>query len=437
MRSDIWRVFIVLIVGFTVGALLNQIALTLALFTLALLGWYLNRLHRLLAWMRNRKTVEAPDSPGLFGEICGEVDRMRERHKRRKKLMASYLKRFQEATTAMPDAVVILSEDNEILWANRASAKLLNVRWPQDRRQRITNLVRRPEISEIIINGTQGGSVEIVSPDDEELRLSVASVPFVKKQRLFVARDTTKLHRLNQVRSDFVANVSHELKTPLTVFSGYVESLAANDQDFPRKWRPAIEQLRRQADRMQAIINDLLMLSRLEQEETVQEPQPVLVPELLSGICKEAGEFSDDKRHVISIEAAQELSVLGDSRELDSAFSNIVFNAVQYTPARGIIEIRWYRDDAGAYLEVKDSGPGIPPQHLERITERFYRVDSGRSRDTGGTGLGLAIAKHVLNRHGASLEIESELDKGSTFRCVFPTDKIIPVTMDLDALAKA
>ena len=233
MRRDLWRIFSVLALGLAIGAVLDRILLTLFLATLLLLGWYIRRMQGLLAWLRSRKTAAAPDSPGMFEEICSEIDRMRERQKRRKKTLATYLKRFREATTALPDAVVVLGPDGEIEWANDAAADLLNVRWPQDRRQRITNIVRRAEIDEIVERGTDGGTAEITAPDDEARRLSVSIVPYVKKQRLFVARDTTKLHRLNQIRSDFVANVSHELKTPLTVFSGYVETLAEGQGELP------------------------------------------------------------------------------------------------------------------------------------------------------------------------------------------------------------
>jgi len=389
--------------------------------------WQLRQLRRLLTWLRNDKHNAAPDAPGVYEELCAEIDRLRERHKKRKKKLASYLKQFQQATTALPDATLVLGPENEIRWANAAAAQYLDIRWPQDNGQRLNHLLRAPEL--LVLLEEDGGihrSIEIPSPVDASVQLTLQIVPYGNKERLFVARDVTRLHRLNQIRSDFVANVSHELRTPLTVFSGYLESLAVDRENAPAHWLPAIDQLRSQAKRMQQVISELLALSRLEQEDVTAEDDVVAVPSILNAIVAEAQELSAERKHVFRLGIDASLALRGSTLELQSAFSNVIFNAVQYTPARGVITVTWQAgEDGGARLAVKDTGIGIAPQHIERLTERFYRVDMSRSRDSGGTGLGLAIVKHVLTRHGGSLQVESVPEEGSTFTCHFPAAQVL------------
>ncbi|MGH8246673.1 MAG: phosphate regulon sensor histidine kinase PhoR, partial [Gammaproteobacteria bacterium] len=243
---------------------------------------------------------------------------------------------------------------------------------------------------------------------------------------LLVARDITALHRLNEMRKDFVANASHELRTPLTVITGYLEALDEDAGARPAgEWHSRIAQMRKQSTRMQRLIEDLLTLSTMENESTAAEGEEIQVAELAAVIQKEAQTLSADAAHIITLEADPSLRLKGIHRDIYSAFSNIVCNAVQYTPPGGRIAIRWHGVENGAELEVEDSGEGIAPEHIPRLTERFYRVDKGRSRARGGTGLGLAIVKHVLARHDATLEIRSEPGKGSTFTCHFPGDRVI------------
>ncbi|MGH8555442.1 MAG: ATP-binding protein, partial [Gammaproteobacteria bacterium] len=227
-------------------------------------------------------------------------------------------------------------------------------------------------------------------------------------------------------RRDFVANVSHELRTPVTVIRGYLEILVGDPDRCPEAWRPILAQLETQTLRMQSIIEDLLLLSRLGQSDKITDARPVQVPELIGTIYQEAQALAGKPRHMFSLEIDPALSILGAKNELHSAFSNLIVNAIRYTPEGGVIRIRWYEDASGAHFEVSDSGIGIPPQHLPRLTERFYRVDQGRSRESGGTGLGLAIVNHVLKRHQARLHIDSTVGKGSTFRCDFPGGLITP-----------
>jgi two-component system phosphate regulon sensor histidine kinase PhoR len=424
--ADLLRLGAFLLVALLIGLASHHVAMAIAVALALYCAWQHRQLLRLLQWVRHRKERDAPDVAGLFEELCSEIDRLRERHKRRKKKLSGYLKQFQQATNALPDAVIVLGEDAEIGWANAAAARYLNVHWPQDAGQRLTNLVRFPVLKDLVESEPlPDRSIEIPAPADDGTQLSVQVVPYGADQRLLVARDVTRLHRLSQTRTDFVANVSHELRTPLTVFSGYLETIEGDREHCPPPWVPVIEQMRSHVARMQSVIEELLLLSRLEQADRVQDPEPVPVPELLASIQKEAQALSAEKRHLFNIAVDTTLWLRGSASELHSALSNLVFNAVQYTPARGFIKIRWWRDADGAHFAVQDTGIGIPAHHLPRLTERFYRVDPSRSRESGGTGLGLAIVKHVLARHGATLQVDSVVEEGSTFTCHFPPEAIV------------
>ncbi len=426
MQADLWRATAFLVLALLFGLASGQLLACLLIAAVSYAGWSHWRLRQLLGWLRDRKEHPAPDVPGVFEAICSEIDFLRTRHRRRKRKLATLLKQFEDATSALPDATVILGPDGEICWANTAARNQLGIRWPDDGRQRLTNLVRHPDVATLLESHTAADTtVDIPSPIDPGVQLSLRLVPYAEDMRLFVARDVTRLHRLSQMRSDFVANVSHELRTPLTVISGYLQSLRAQERQCPEAWKPVFSQMQAQTDRMTSVIQDLLLISRLESERSTLHGEPVSVPEMLKRIHGEAQTLSGDRRHLFSLEADPTLHLLGSESELDCAFSNLVTNAVQYTQPRGFIRIRWYGDEAGAHFAVEDNGIGIPEQHLPRITERFYRVDAGRSRESGGTGLGLSIVKHVLNRHDASLHIGSVIGKGSLFRCDFPTARVV------------
>ena len=339
-------------------------------------------------------------------------------------------------TRALPDATVVLDVNAEVRWANTAARRDLGIRWPEDVGQRITNLIRSPELRSFVESGRDDIAIEIPSPSDPKRHLSVLLAPYGREQRLCVARDITQLHRVNQIRRDFVANVSHELRTPITVFRGYLETLASQSELCPPAWRPALAQMLSHAERMRMLVEELLLLSTLEREDRVPQPETVDVSELIGDIHARARELSGTREHLFALEIAPGLSVRGARSELYSAFSNLVFNAVSYTPARGVIRIRWYRDADGAHFEVEDNGIGISAEHLPRLTERFYRVEASRTRSEGGTGLGLAIVKHVLQRHNAELVITSEPGKGSRFRCDFPPSEVVAPVVRLTEQAR-
>lgn len=427
MVRDYLRLSIVLGVALVIGLITEHVLLIALSAALACLFWQQKKLFQLLTWIRSRNDNDAPDVPGTLEEICREIDRLQLRHKKRKKKLAGYLQQFHQATTALPDATVVLDDDNRIQWANKAAAKFLNIHWPQDQRQRITNLIRSPALNRYLEHNydDQRSTVEIKSPLAADIYLSLRIVPYGKNQRLFVARDVTRIQKLVEIRKDFVANVSHELRTPLTVLRGYLETMQQHKQQCPEQWHASLNIMQDQAIRMESVINDLLMISRLEEGRFVTNPETVIVPEMIAKIHQEATALSGEKKHLFDISAEPDLWIKGNSSEIYSAFSNLVFNAVRYTPSHGLIRIRWYPDESGAHLEISDNGIGIPPQHIPRLTERFYRVEQSRSRDNGGSGLGLSIVKHVLSRHKASLHIDSQLGEGSTFRCDFPKEIIV------------
>jgi two-component system phosphate regulon sensor histidine kinase PhoR len=420
-----------------VGLITDQIIVLFAGLLLFLI-WYYRILKDLYLWLHSRTEKAPPELPGIINEICREIDFLRERHRQRKDKLSGFLRRFQDATAALPDAIIILGENGVIEWANEKAGEYLGIRWPQDGRQRITNLIRHPHLIAFLNRAENYEKpLQFESPVNLDQFLEFRIAPYGENQKLLMARDVTASQRINQMRRDFIANASHELRTPLTVIAGYLESFTDDIDQFPEEVRPRIKQMRKQTERMQRMIEDLLALSALETTPEETEPEVVMVPELLNGIYQEAQSLSGIMKHIFYLETDPDLWLRGNQRELYSAFSNLVFNAVQHTPEHGIIRLRWYADEKGAHFSVADNGEGIAPEHIPRITERFYRVDKGRSRDKGGTGLGLAIVKHVLVRHGAKLHIESQVGKGSTFRCDFPERAIVYVNPGEDASLSA
>jgi len=390
--------------------------------TLVYLVWHLINLYRLDGWLRRGRQLTVPASRGVWGELFNQFYKLRRRDRDRKRRIAYLLREFRNSTAAMPDAVVLLDSLWEIIWFNDAAERLLGLRPGQDLRRRIGNLIRHPDFIGYLRHGDFDEPVDIPAPAAPGLRVALHIVPYGSDQRLLLARDVTRLHRLEEMRRDFVANASHELRSPLTVLGGYLDAMRA-DARLEQDWGAPLAEMEHQMHRMLAIIKDLLELSRLETEAREAPFAPVDVPVMLQRVQREALALGYGPRDV-SVEVKDQVWVLGSESELFSAFSNLVFNAMRYTPDSGKVTIRWSMDDDGVRLSVADTGVGIAPEHIPRLTERFYRVDRSRSRDSGGTGLGLAIVKHVLQRHDADLEVESEPGKGSIFTCRFPLERI-------------
>tara|TARA_R110002072_G_C7963832_1_gene534151 strand:+ start:2498 stop:3814 length:1317 start_codon:yes stop_codon:yes gene_type:complete len=426
MKHDIWRFIGVIFLSSLIGIISDLFSLSLIAGLLFFIWWQYREFSKILFWLKKRKEASSPSQTGIVDETCREIDYLRDRNKSRKKKLSRYLKRFQEGTGALPDAVIILGEHDEIEWANAKAQEYIGVAWPKDASLRLSNLVRYPKLIKYLNSSDSEleKGLQITSPVNLKLVLEIRISPYGETQKLLVARDITEISRTNQMRKDFIANASHELRTPLTVISGYLEGFV-DDPQCPAEWVNYMQQMRSQSIRMQRLIQDLIQLSNLEAKQGKSEHDVIQVPDMLLAISNEAKLLSGFMSHEITLNVDQNLTLKANYQEVYSVFSNLVFNAVQYTPERGRIELGWYEDEAGAHFSVRDNGLGFASEHIPRLTERFYRIDAGRSREKGGTGLGLAIVKHALARYDGRLYIESDLNKGSLFRCDFPKSHII------------
>ncbi|MHB9799883.1 phosphate regulon sensor histidine kinase PhoR [Pseudomonas sp. MT3] len=411
--------------GLLVGLISGQWGWALAAALAAYLGWTLWQLLRLYNWLKTHQSDEAPpDGYGLWGEVFDSIYHLQRRNQKARGRLQAVIDRMQESTAALRDGMILLDRDGNLEWWNQSAERLLGLKSPQDGGQPVTNLVRHPRFKEYFAHEDYREPLELTSPINDNLRLQFHITLYGAGEHLMLVRDVTRVHQLEQMRKDFIANVSHELRTPLTVIAGYLETLLDNVEEVNPRWTRALQQMQQQAGRMQSLLNDLLLLAKLEATDYPADNKPVAVDLMLLSIRNDAQALSGARNHRISLEADAKVKLKGSEAELRSAFSNLVFNAVKYTPDEGDIHIRWWADEQGAHLAVRDSGIGIDPKHLPRLTERFYRVDSSRNASTGGTGLGLAIVKHVLLRHRGSLDISSVPGKGSSFTCHFQPQQV-------------
>lgn len=378
---------------------------------------------RLARWLENPDEVEPPDATGTWGDIFYRLQKLQKRQKASRGQLTSALEQFEHAAMAVPDGMVILNRGEQIEWCNPASRKYMGLDCDRDRGQFIRYLLRQAQFLDFLDAADYSRRLVCKSPVNRELTLSLQLVPFGESQKLLVARDITDLERVDAMRRDFIANVSHELRTPLTVVGGFVETLA-DAHDLPAsETRRYFDLMLDHTRRMQHLLDDLLTLSRLESDDHALKDEPVNVPELAQALKAEAESLSRG-RHRVSLQLDSTAWLKGNLQEIRSALGNLVSNAVRYTPEGGEIVLAWRERAGEAVFSVSDTGEGIAAEHIPRLTERFYRVDRSRSRETGGTGLGLAIVKHVLTRHGARLEIQSIPGKGSTFSAIFPASRL-------------
>ena len=387
-------------------------------FTILLLLWWLRQHLRSTRayhhWLGGNGSLYPPEGEGIWAEIHDlTIKRIRQRRKRLHQGV-QLMREFRHAASALPDAVMILDARRHILWMNQRCETLLGLNPRKDTGVTITNLIRTPAFTRWFAR-QDDSSITLAAPLNSRMRLQYRRIPYGTNRHMLLVRDVTERERIEQTRKDFVANVSHELRTPLTVLSGYLEMM---QQAELREWQPAIRQMREQSQRMQNIIDDLLTLSRMDGENLLENQQALNIPAWMQALAKEARALSNG-RHGIELKQQSDQWLQGHE-SLYQAFSNLVSNAVRYTPEGGKITLIWRTGPEGGEFAVMDTGIGIPRQHIPRITERFYRVDSDRSREAGGTGLGLAIVKNVLQQHGAHLLVESEVGRGSTFSCAFP-----------------
>ncbi|MGL5287432.1 PAS/PAC sensor signal transduction histidine kinase [Aeromonas sp. RU39B] len=422
-RQQSWR-----IAGFyapfaLLGWLLDHPAAALLVAAVLHIGWHYRQQRRLAYWLWHDRSLVPPTGTGSWEDIFNGIYRLQQRQRSRRRELASLIRRFREGAEALPDAAVVYREDGSILWCNRLAEKMLGFRWPEDAGQHIGNLIRAPAFTAYLGKGDYEDPLELPSPVNEDKLLEFRIMPYALEQVILVARDVTRLRSLEKTRKHFVANVSHELRTPLTVLKGYLEMI--EEPPTPATWGKVHKVMFEQAVRMDNLVNQLLTLSRIEAASDVDLTRVVDMPAMLAILEQEAHALSGDKQHRIEFVIQPGLNIYGDPDLLRSAVSNLVYNAVHYTPAGRGITVEWRKQGQSALFSVSDEGDGIAPEHLSRLTERFYRVDRARSRQTGGSGLGLAIVKHALSHHDSHLDIESRVGKGSRFSFVIPAQLLV------------
>jgi two-component system phosphate regulon sensor histidine kinase PhoR len=407
------------VVGWIAGHALAFVSLALA----GLLAWQFWNLVRFEQWLRRRAVTAPPDLHGVWGEVLATTSRIYRRKVFHKRRVLVLLREFRRMTSAMPDGAILLGQNREILWFNRTAARWLGLKRKVDYGIRIDNLVRHPDLVEYLDRrgGAAAARIHLTKDGDRWLLFRLVTTN-TTGQQLLIVRDVTSEARLESMRKDFVANASHELRSPLTVITGYLDALG-EDPTLDPVWQMPVQEMRRQSDRMRGIVQDLLELSRLEAQSGEAERSAVDVGGMLALIRKDAL-GRPERPAIVELRLDTDALLLGSETELHSIFANLVSNAVKYTPAEGRVDIRWWTDERGGHVEVRDTGIGIAAEHLPRLTERFYRVDAGRSRKLGGSGLGLAIVKHALQRHGGRLDVHSVEGRGSTFTCHFPAARV-------------
>jgi two-component system, OmpR family, phosphate regulon sensor histidine kinase PhoR len=412
------------IAGLVLGAAFA--ALFLFVFLLIAVGIALRDRSRLARWLAHPGLDDVPDDEGAWGEIYARLHRILREQTATRASLSHALWRFRQAGEAMPDGVIVLDADNRIEWMNPSAEGHFGLAFKRDRGQAITNLVRHPAFVGHLEARLFGEPLLLKGPGEADRILSVQLVPYGSREKLMLSRDVTRWERLEAMRRDFIANVSHELRTPLTVMTGFLETLTDAREADEKLYRRSLALMTDQAGRMQRLVEDLLMLSRLEDSRYPLKEEPVDVPALLQSVLVEAEGLNRDQHRIAS--KLEPVWLLASREEIRSAFSNLVTNAIRYTPPGGDILVTWGLENGAPAMRVRDNGEGIAPEHIPRLTERFYRVDRSRSRASGGTGLGLAIVKHVLQRHQGRLEIASEVGRGSTFSCIFPAARAVPAS---------
>jgi two-component system phosphate regulon sensor histidine kinase PhoR len=413
----------VLTLAVVVGFLLGQVWPVVTLAALGVVAWHYWRLRKLLLRLTARERLAPVQGSGVWNELDRLLHRSQVEMRARKRRLLDILRAYRAAAAALPDAVVVVDRNSQrVQWFNKAATSLLGLQYPNDIGAPVGDRMQPLPMSHWLAAGRNAEPMlDAGSPVDPNVRLNLRLIPYSDQYWLLVARDVSKMLRLEQMRRDFVANVSHELRTPLTVVHGYLDML--EPEEFP-EWAPMLAEMQKQSQRMTQLVEDLLTLSRLEAQDSLPDESVAMAP-MLATLRREAEALSH-KRHTIVVQDEAGVDLWGSNKELHSAFSNLVSNAVRYTPVGGTITVRFVREGEGAALSVRDTGYGIPASHLPRITERFYRVSTSRSRESGGTGLGLSIVKHVLNLHQARLDIESEVGHGSTFSVHFGPQRVHP-----------
>ncbi len=427
-RASVFRLAGLALAGGFLGWLFDRPVHGAAVALLVALLYHLRNLIQLRVWLDHPKYHQLPEPRGLWGQVFDGLYDMQRKNRKKKKRLAAMLAEFQASTAALPDGAVVLGERGEISWFNSAAKTLLALRTPQDVGIRIPNLIRHPQFTDYFLGGEFEQEVEVPSPVNRNKTLALRVIPYGNQQKLLIVRDVSERHQLDAARRDFVSNASHELRTPLTVLRGYLDlmDMDAQGQGPLGAWKTPIQEMRNQALRMEALVNDMLKLARLEADRAQMKDELLDVPALLRRAVEEARTVSKNQ-HRFELRLDPALTLVGGETEFLSIATNLLTNAVRYTPAGGVIRVSWEPVAEGVRFAVADSGIGVAAADIPRLTERFYRVDVGRSRASGGTGLGLSIVKHALENFDCHLEIDSEVGVGSTFSCVFPPHRVQPM----------
>jgi len=423
LRKQVLILVSVCLVGYSIGQFLPALLLLLVCYVL----FNLVQLHRLTKWLAKDHASDRsapPEGFGLWGGVFDGIYRLQKQERRASAYLENIVNKAQESSAALEMAIIMVDRNNNLDWWNKATESLLGLRYPEDRRLPVTNLIRDPAFTAYFGRNVYDEPLHINAPGDSGKRLEIQIALFGENERLIIVRDISQLHRLELMRKDFVGNVSHELGTPITVIKGYLEAILDNIQDLDGKWEKPVIQMHQQSSRMENIVKDLLALSALETGTPSRKQSSFALIQLLSEIVNDARQIFAQQDHQFSLSCDENIKFIGDRGELYSAIANLVSNAAKYTPYQGKINILIRLSEDFLEAHVEDNGPGIEAKHLPRLTERFYRVDVSRSSETGGTGLGLAIVKHIVNRHDGELTVSSEVGKGSCFTCRFPLSRV-------------
>lgn len=402
------------------GALTGHILLAALMASLGLLIWHYVHLYRMARWLWLKRSITPPKAWGNWDDIFTGIYRLQKNNLRRRHELGKMLKRMRRGIEALSDATILLNDELRVEWCNKLADKLLGIRLSDHQGRRLKDLFVNPDFEEYLRVANFSEPMNIASPQQGGMVLEIRVMPYGESQYLLIARDVTKLVKLEKMRKDFVANVSHELRTPLTVMQGYLELMDDIDSMPPAMMEKARDTMAEQTERMRSLIEQLLSISRLEDTLDDSERLPVNVPHLLQRVEQDAHALNERFGHSLTFDIQSQRVIMGVESELRSAFTNLVTNAIKYTPEGGKIQVRWRDVRGGAEFSVIDNGEGIEAKHIQRLTERFYRIDKARSRETGGSGLGLSIVKHVLARHHSQLAIHSRMGQGSTFSFFIP-----------------
>lgn len=411
-----------------IGLLLGALSWCLSAALLLWIYQQTKQLERMAEWLKNGSENEPPEATGHWGELFDGLSRLQKRHKLKELRLTGYIERFQQSSAALTDGVVIIDKHNSLEWWNKTATSLLGFKEESDRGKPLMNLLRDPRFIQFYNAQNYEDSLQLPSPIDTEIVLEYQITLFGDNDRLLVARDVSHMVRLEKTRQLFVSNVSHELRTPLTSIRGFAETLT--EFDLPPRVHSCLAHIEQESIRMGNLVEDLLLLSRLESVKAAAVHEPVYIVPLLEPIKEISLNLAKNKRQTIHFNIDSSVQILGRETELQSAFSNLIYNAIRYTPEEGTISVCWYIKQNIGYFEVTDNGIGIEASHIPRLTERFYRVDESRSKSSGGTGLGLAIVKHSLMRHHAKLIIRSKVGKGSSFICEFPAEMLVQIGLN-------